>query len=266
MNLKSAKKLAHALITIYKEHHRTDEVIDYMEGLEERIQHFESMAGLGKNIYYIFRTGDRKVVYVKGSVQDLLGYDNEYFQKKSMWMLVKLMKVSHLVGYLKGAIRFYGYLYSVSIEERLKAKGTAVYPLVNKMGERKMVFQQWSVHKLDSQGNIAYTMNVITDVSHIAAMVEPQIYMQIPGYIDDKLKVFNYFNDHKQVIKKDNTLLTPAEMNIVKYTAQGMTSKQIAYELNLSVHTINNHKKNIIHKLGVLNMTEAIQQTKINYT
>jgi DNA-binding CsgD family transcriptional regulator len=265
MNLKSAKKLAHALFTIYREHHKTDEEIDFMEGLEARLQHFESMAGLGQNIYYIFRTADRKVVYLKGNVQELLGYDNAYFQKKSMWMLIKLMKVSHLVAYLKAAVRFYGYLYSVPVEERLKAKGTAVFPLVNKEGKRKIVFQQWSVHKMDSHGNIVYTMNVITDVTHIALGVEPQIYIQIPGYIDDKLQVFNYFNDYKKLIKKEHKILTPAELNIVKYTAQGMTSKQIAHELKLSVHTVNNHKKNIMYKLGVVNMTEAIQQTKINY-
>ena len=41
---------------------------------------------------------------------------------------------------------------------------------------------------MDSHGNIAYTMNVITDVTHIALGVEPQIYVQIPGYIDDKLQ------------------------------------------------------------------------------
>lgn len=266
MNLKSAKKLAHSLITLYREHHKPEEEIDFREGLEERIAHFKSMSGLGNSFYYVFRTGDRKIVYLHGDVKSVIGYDNEYFQQKSMWMLAKVMKLSHLVGYLKAAIRFYSYLYSVPIEERLKAKGTAVFPLMSKSGEKKMVFQQWSVHKLDSKGNIAFSMNVISDVTHISIGMEPNIYVQIPGYIDNHIAMFNYFSDYKNDPKMDvGNVLTPAELNIVKYTARGLTSKQVAYELGLSVHTINNHKKNILQKLGVMNMTEAIRLVNLNF-
>lgn len=264
MNLKSAKKLAHSLITLYKEHHKPEEEIDFMDGLEERIEHFNSISGLGNSIFYVFRTGDRKVVYLQGDVKGILGYDNAYFQEKSMWMLVKLMKITHLVGYLRAAIRFYSYLYTIPVEERLKAKGTAVFPLVNRFNEKKIVFQQWSVHKLDSKGNIAFSMNVITDITHISAGMEPKIYMQIPGYIDNQLHVFDYFRDFKSSLKVEN-LLTPSEQNIIKYTAQGLTSKQLAYELGLSVHTVNNHKKNILHKLGVANMAEAIQNSNLHF-
>jgi len=36
-------------------------------------------------------------------------------------------------------------------------------------------------------------------------------------------------------------------------------TKEIAYEKNLSFHTVNTHRKNIFRKLGVNNVHEAIK-------
>jgi DNA-binding CsgD family transcriptional regulator len=41
--------------------------------------------------------------------------------------------------------------------------------------------------------------------------------------------------------------------------ALGKTTKEIAYEQNLSFHTINTHRKNIFRKLEVNNVHEAIK-------
>ena len=56
---------------------------------------------------------------------------------------------------------------------------------------------------------------------------------------------------------QQNDLLTPAERSILKEIALGKTTKEIAVERNLSVHTINSHRKYIFRKLGVNNAHEA---------
>lgn len=56
-------------------------------------------------------------------------------------------------------------------------------------------------------------------------------------------------------IKDD--LLTPAERSILKEIALGKTTKEIAFERNLSFHTVNSHRKNIFRKLNVNNAHEA---------
>jgi DNA-binding CsgD family transcriptional regulator len=40
--------------------------------------------------------------------------------------------------------------------------------------------------------------------------------------------------------------------------ANGMTAKEIALKKNLSIHTINTHRKNIFKKLAVNNVSELI--------
>jgi DNA-binding NarL/FixJ family response regulator len=52
--------------------------------------------------------------------------------------------------------------------------------------------------------------------------------------------------------------LTSSEIEIVKLVANGMTAKEIALKKNLSIHTINTHRKNIFKKLAVNNVSELI--------
>ena len=56
-----------------------------------------------------------------------------------------------------------------------------------------------------------------------------------------------------------DTLLTPREREVLALAKQGMFSKEISEKLNISVHTVNRHRQNILEKLQVDNMIEAIR-------
>ncbi|MDR2293385.1 MAG: response regulator transcription factor [Prevotellaceae bacterium] len=53
--------------------------------------------------------------------------------------------------------------------------------------------------------------------------------------------------------------LTSSERLVLHEIAKGKTTKEIAYEQNLSFHTINTHRKNIFRKLEINNVHEAIK-------
>ena len=52
--------------------------------------------------------------------------------------------------------------------------------------------------------------------------------------------------------------LTRREMDIISLCAAGKSAKQIAEELNISTHTVENHKDKIFSKLGVKSTSELI--------
>ena len=56
-----------------------------------------------------------------------------------------------------------------------------------------------------------------------------------------------------------DTLLTPREREILALAKEGMFSKEISKKLNISIHTVNRHRQNILEKLQVDNMIEAIR-------
>ncbi len=56
--------------------------------------------------------------------------------------------------------------------------------------------------------------------------------------------------------KKEPGKLTAAEIEIVRLITQGLTTKEIASQKNLSFHTIITHRKNIFRKLAITNTSE----------
>ena len=65
----------------------------------------------------------------------------------------------------------------------------------------------------------------------------------------------------QEEVKSDMELLdtlTRREMDIISLCAAGKSAKQIAEELNISPHTVENHKDSIFSKLGVKSTSELI--------
>jgi DNA-binding NarL/FixJ family response regulator len=61
--------------------------------------------------------------------------------------------------------------------------------------------------------------------------------------------------------EKDTTLmehLTPREMQILKFAAQGLSNKRIAVELGISVNTVKDFISKILTKLDANDRTEAV--------
>lgn len=54
-------------------------------------------------------------------------------------------------------------------------------------------------------------------------------------------------------------LLSEREKEIINLISQGITSQKIADSLCISIHTVNNHRKNIIHKIGKKNLSTFIK-------
>lgn len=67
-----------------------------------------------------------------------------------------------------------------------------------------------------------------------------------------------FLTQHQEESKVPN-VLTVTELEIVKSIARGLTTKDIARERISSIHTINTHRKNIFHKLGINTSHELIR-------
>lgn len=55
-----------------------------------------------------------------------------------------------------------------------------------------------------------------------------------------------------------NLPFSPAELSVVEQLARGLSEKEIADELNLSYHTVNNHLRNIRERHKLQKNTEII--------
>ncbi len=58
--------------------------------------------------------------------------------------------------------------------------------------------------------------------------------------------------------------ITKKEMEILKLTAEGYTSKEIAQMQNIKESTVNTHKKNLLDKFGMPNATAMVNQAHLD--
>lgn len=59
----------------------------------------------------------------------------------------------------------------------------------------------------------------------------------------------------------DHALLTLREKEILQLVSQGFSSKEIASKLFISKHTVESHRKHILHKLSVRNAPQMVHQS-----
>ncbi|MCB2224739.1 MAG: response regulator transcription factor [Actinobacteria bacterium] len=63
---------------------------------------------------------------------------------------------------------------------------------------------------------------------------------------------------HQDFLAPRKPTLTGREIEVLRYVAKGMTSKQIGRELFISENTVKNHIRNILDKLGLHSRNEAV--------
>ncbi len=56
--------------------------------------------------------------------------------------------------------------------------------------------------------------------------------------------------------------ITERESEVVRFICKGMTNKEIAWELKISVNTVNNHVANIFEKIGVRSRIDLIRKVR----
>ena len=58
--------------------------------------------------------------------------------------------------------------------------------------------------------------------------------------------------------KINNIYLSPRECDILQLVALGYTNKEVADNLNFSIHTVKSHLENIYNRFGVHNKIQAL--------
>ena len=98
-----------------------------------------------------------------------------------------------------------------------------------------------------STGKILYGHTLETDISHIKKDGNAQ--MSILDTYNETCQTF-FCTDGKIFADENNPLpkITTREIEVVRFLATGLSSKQIADKLSIAVKTINNHRQNMLHK------------------
>ena len=95
-------------------------------------------------------------------------------------------------------------------------------------------------------------------VALVTTYIEPYMLKPYDGVIeinDSKQKVINKMGQivksSDKTEKNDDVELSKREIDVLVAVAKGMMNKEIADQMNLSIHTVISHRKNITRKTGI---------------
>jgi DNA-binding NarL/FixJ family response regulator len=100
-------------------------------------------------------------------------------------------------------------------------------------------------------------VNIIRRVFNGEYLINDKVFSQ-PAVASRVLKEFRELAVYGQEAAPIFAPLSPREVEILDNIAQGMTNKQVAYQLSISEQTVKNHMSSILRKLSVNDRTQAV--------
>lgn len=132
-----------------------------------------------------------------------------------------------------------------SLAERLEYKLMYECRMKDTQNQYHRMLHQYLVLQLDAEGEI---MLLLLFMEPVIAKT-PELPIRNSVLIDTRTR--------EKILGMGADILTRRELEILELVDSGMTSKQIAKKLGISVYTVDNHRRNILRKTGTSNIHEA---------
>lgn len=216
---------------------------------KELINRYMDYFHFGDYFYVIFNTRTTEMEYVSPNVEKVLGYAPEDFYLKVVMDSIHLDDLPYYYHYEQSAVRFFK---GLTEDQFLKYKFAYDYRLKTKEGSYKRIQQQIVPIYYFPEGGVR-TLAIFTDLTHLNITGIPKLsFIGMQG-------APSYFNVHtKDEFLLSLSLFTKKETEILQYIVQGMKSEEISKLLERSIHTVRNHRKNILQKSGCQNVQELL--------
>ena len=132
-------------------------------------------------------------------------------------------------------------------DRKTHVRPTIYVRMKNPAQQYAWVMIQYVDYIFDQQGRIAYGLTIVTDISH---MKKDGVAMM--SIMDQhQISCRHYVCSGNKIIPVESQQLpriSAREIDVLRFLAFGHSSKQIAYELNVAVKTVDNHRQNLLKK------------------
>lgn len=145
------------------------------------------------------------------------------------------------------------FIYTLPPEERNDYQTIYQFRMLNKKDRYINVITRQEVLQKDRRGKAW----IIWGVLNLSPDQQPLHTVRYSYFNKKTGKLFTESFSHKE-----EQPLTKREKQVLYLIREGLLSKEIADKLTISIHTVNNHRKNILAKLKVSNSIEAINRAE----
>ncbi|MFS8083902.1 MAG: LuxR C-terminal-related transcriptional regulator [Ginsengibacter sp.] len=214
---------------------------------------FISIFSVGDFYYFLFNFHIVNFEFLSPDVEKVLGYKLPEFDLAFLIEHIHPEDVSWVLDFEATGIDFFKALPAGKI---MKYKARYDYRIRKANGEYVRILQQVIVIEQSETGEILRTLGMHTDITDLKKEGKPILsFIGLegePSYINVKPKT---------IFSPSIELFTSREKEILRYLIDGKSSPQIAKMLYLSLHTVNTHRNNMMHKANCTKVTELINQS-----
>lgn len=208
-------------------------------------------------ISYIVNYHTREYLFMSENVKDFTGHCTKEFMEGGLFFtLNKLYYKPDLDVFgtyiFKEILRFYQ---SLPPNERMLYSFHNNYRFRRSSGELRKLLQQCTILEFDSVGNPILIFGMCSDITHFKT--DNRITLMFSRQNNDGKQievVKHYYPDGETAL-----LFTKREKEVLRLISNGLNSIEIAKSLNISEHTIKNHRKKMLKKSNTQNTAQLIQ-------
>lgn len=226
--------------------------------IDVAIRSAEIIATIGKGSTVITDASCDRCYIFGGNLGKVMGFfehENEYLEESSSDedIIYSLIHPEDLVDKRLLEYEFFKLVDKADGDEKLSYKAMCRIRMRDESGNYLAIENSTQVIKLSPGGKIWLILCCynLSSTEYREHTISPVILNTTTGHIIN----LSFNSTRSQILSK-------REKEILSLIQEGLPSKLVADRLNISVHTVNRHRQNIISKLSVTNSYEAIAAAK----
>lgn len=123
----------------------------------------------------------------------------------------------------------------------------------------RLTLIQFPARYHNEEGRVESNLFMMTDVSHLQSIGQGFFpMMTVIDYANNTSQHYKLATDTIQMLPIDLPRITKRELEILRLMAKGMTTPDIVTALNISYHTVENHKRNLRAKTNTKTSAELM--------
>ena len=215
-----------------------------------------------KRIYFsIFNFADFKKEYASSNTLEVFGITPEVYEERSTELFFSMIDPEHSQIMLANNIPLKDYLEDIQNEKDILTFMFLDCGFKFHHSEKGTIrlLRKNNVFETNAKNQPIRSLSMFQDITHL--MKNDFFWFRGVFSSSERTYYMSYRSDTNEVSNKD--ILSDREKEILKYIAEGKETDEIAKIIFISKTTINNHRQNMLNKLGAKDSTALIQLAKL---
>lgn len=235
--------------------------IDYLAFFKPSIEQAINFA-IGPYCWYIPDTRVMKIIAVSDNIRQLTPYTKEEWVGQDASFLAANIHPDDCY-YVLGATAISANLNeNLPIEKRGSLRINIYGRMLDANRNYRWTLIQYPNNFFNEEGKIESTVSLMTDLSHFDLINKPMMTV-----IDNSNTEHQYFKvtvDTQKMSPLSLPNITKREQEILQLIVKGLNTPQIVDLLNISYHTVENHKRNLRSKTNTKTSAELVHYVMTN--